>query len=113
MKKIFLILSIIDVIAVSFAVFCAIYLGGIILIAIVCTIITAIIVYIILFEKPKEFEKYFINSESHKAKFLNEEFSKLSKEDQAKAESLLNDNITDAILHAMDRHTTDYCRRLK
>jgi hypothetical protein len=57
-------------------------------------------------------DKTFVKIDSHKGRFLNDEFNKLSQEDQVNVDKLLNKNITESILNAMDRHTVDYCRRL-
>lgn len=115
MKSAIIIVKIVAIIIGALFVFSVIFLGGIMLIAVVCALIAVVIGFIILFEKPKEFEvfdKDFVKIDSHKAKFLNEEFNKLSGEDQDKVEKLLNEDITESIMNAMDRHTVDYCRRL-
>jgi hypothetical protein len=110
-----LILKIMAIIIGALFIFSVIFLGGVMLIAVVCALIAVVIGFIVLFEKPKEFEvfdKDFVKIDSHKGKFLNEELNKLSEEDQANVDKLLNKNITQSILNAMDRHTVDYCRRL-
>lgn len=110
-----IILKIVAVTIGALFIFSIIYFVGIILIAALSALITAIIACIYFFVKEREFkqgDKVFIKDDSNKSKFLNSEFNDLSNEDQEIVEKLLNKNITQSILNAMDRHTVDYCRRL-
>jgi hypothetical protein len=117
MAQIKSILKILAIIAAATIAFLLFKCYAIDIIAGIAAIIIAVGVYIILFEKPQQFKSFnddIVKVKGNKAKILNSELKKLSKEDIETIKKLFDDNpnILESILHAMDRHTTEYYRNL-